>query len=69
LPLPIGTNTTHSAISDDNDTVDNNSVTGRPSSRMVLLKGVTERGFVFFTNFGIERHHQRNMILVDPMNV
>lgn len=25
---------------------------GAPSVRMVLLKGVSERGFVFFTNFG-----------------
>ncbi|MDE3066021.1 MAG: pyridoxamine 5'-phosphate oxidase [Verrucomicrobiota bacterium] len=25
---------------------------GRPSTRAVLLKGVDERGFVFFTNFG-----------------
>src|SRR5579883_2958866 len=24
---------------------------GRPSARMVLLKGVNERGFVFFTNY------------------
>ena len=24
---------------------------GRPSARMVLLKGVTQRGFVFFTNY------------------
>ncbi|QZY29569.1 pyridoxamine 5'-phosphate oxidase [Nocardioides coralli] len=28
------------------------SVDGRPSSRMVLLKGVSEAGFVFFTNTG-----------------
>jgi pyridoxamine 5'-phosphate oxidase len=27
------------------------SATGVPSNRMVLLKGVDERGFVFFTNF------------------
>ena len=25
---------------------------GRPANRMVLLKGVDERGFVFFTNYG-----------------
>jgi pyridoxamine 5'-phosphate oxidase len=28
------------------------SVDGAPSARMVLLKGVDERGFVFFTNYG-----------------
>ena len=28
------------------------SADGRPSSRLVLLKGVSERGFVFFTNTG-----------------
>jgi hypothetical protein len=30
---------------------------GRPSSRMVLLKGVSEQGFVFFTNFGMVAIH------------
>src|SRR5688500_14434158 len=26
-------------------------ITGQPSARMVLLRGVDERGFAFFTNF------------------
>jgi pyridoxamine 5'-phosphate oxidase len=30
-------------------------VTGAPSVRIVLLKGVDERGFVFFTNYGSQK--------------
>jgi pyridoxamine 5'-phosphate oxidase len=32
-------------------TLATNAPGGRPSARMVLLKGVTQRGFVFFTNY------------------
>lgn len=32
--------------------------TGRPSVRMVLLKGVDERGFVFFTNYNSRKGHE-----------
>ena len=31
---------------------------GRPSARMVLLKGVDERGFLFFTNYESRKGHQ-----------
>lgn len=36
------------------------SAEGRPSSRMVLLKGFSERGFVFFTN--LASHKGRDLI-------
>src|ERR1700734_937546 len=26
--------------------------TGKPSARIILLKGLDERGFIFFTNYG-----------------
>jgi len=32
--------------------------TGRPSARIVLLKGVDERGFVFYTNFESRKGHE-----------
>jgi pyridoxamine 5'-phosphate oxidase len=31
---------------------------GRPSARMVLLRGVDERGFVFFTNYTSRKGHE-----------
>ena len=31
---------------------------GRPSSRIVLLKGVEEKGFVFYTNYESDKGHQ-----------
>jgi len=31
---------------------------GRPSSRIVLLKGVEENGFVFYTNYNSNKGHQ-----------
>lgn len=31
---------------------------GKPSVRVVLLKGISERGFVFFTNYGSEKGRQ-----------
>jgi pyridoxamine 5'-phosphate oxidase len=31
---------------------------GRPSARVVLLKGVDERGFIFFTNYDSRKGHE-----------
>ena len=36
---------------------------GAPSARHVLLKGVDERGFVFFTNYDSDKAHQ---LVADP---
>jgi pyridoxamine 5'-phosphate oxidase len=36
---------------------------GRPSARVVLLKGYDERGFVFFTNYGSRKARE---LLVNP---
>jgi pyridoxamine 5'-phosphate oxidase len=30
---------------------------GKPSARMVLLKGVDDRGFIFYTNYGSKKSH------------
>src|SRR4029077_6210751 len=30
---------------------------GKPSARMVLLRGVDERGFIFFTNYNSRKGH------------
>jgi pyridoxamine 5'-phosphate oxidase len=38
--------------------------TGRPSARIVLLKGVDERGFVFYTNFESRKGHE---LAVNPL--
>jgi pyridoxamine 5'-phosphate oxidase len=47
------------------DTPDVNAMTlatadndGRPSARVVLLKGVDERGFIFFTNYDSRKGHE-----------
>lgn len=49
----------HSALVDVNAmtlaTADNE---GKPSARVVLLKGVDERGFIFFTNYDSRKGHE-----------
>ena len=38
-------------------------LSGKPSARIVLLKGFTEEGFIFFTNYN---SHKSNELLVNP---
>ena len=53
------------ALAEDNEVNDPNAMClatatadGRPSARMVLLKGLDERGFVFYTNMGSHKGQQ-----------
>lgn len=53
LPDPIAQfHAWHDAVADQAMTLVTASADGAPSGRMVLLKGVDERGFCFYTNYG-----------------